>query len=251
MLLMAGGVYALKPNVVIIYGDDVGYGDVGAYGSKLIPTPNIDRLAAEGLRFTDGHCSAGTCTPSRYSLLTGVHGFRHGVAVLPPNAPLTISTEAFTLPELFRQAGYTAGVVGKWHLGIGAKGTPVDWNGEVKPGPLEIDFISSFAALLEEEVPAGEALDSRNMLGALLGKDPDGLPFMIEEAEKRRALRRGDWKYISASKGKKNRGGGPAELYNLKNDPGETRNVIADFPEKAAAMQAELRQLIEQKGIRK
>ena len=62
-----------KPNIVIIYGDDVGYGDVGAYGSTMIPTPNIDRLAAEGLRFTDGHCAAATCTPSRYSLLTGIH----------------------------------------------------------------------------------------------------------------------------------------------------------------------------------
>ncbi|MDP4644252.1 MAG: sulfatase-like hydrolase/transferase, partial [Opitutales bacterium] len=135
---------ATKPNVVIIYGDDVGYGDVGAYGSKLIPTPNIDRLAEGGLRFTDGHCSAATCTPSRYSLLTGVHGFRDGVSILAPNAPLSISTEILTLPKLFKQAGYTTGVVGKWHLGIGAKGEPVDWNGDVKPGPLEIGFDSSF-----------------------------------------------------------------------------------------------------------
>ena len=64
-----------KPNVIIIYGDDVGYGDVGAYGSKLIPTPNLDRLAAEGIRFTDGHATASTCTPSRYGMLTGRHGF--------------------------------------------------------------------------------------------------------------------------------------------------------------------------------
>ena len=133
-----------KPNVVIIYGDDVGFGDVGIYGSTLIPTPNIDRLAKEGLLFTDGHCSAATCTPSRYSLLTGVHGFRDGVAILPPNAPLTISTKALTLPKLFQQAGYSTGVVGKWHLGLGEKGTPVDWNGDVKPGPLEIGFDHSF-----------------------------------------------------------------------------------------------------------
>jgi len=105
-----------KPNVVIIYGDDVGFGDVGAYGSEMIPTPRIDGLASEGLRFTDGHCSAATCTPSRYSLLTGVHGFRDGVSILPPNAPLTISTEILTLPKLFQKAGYTTGVVGKWHL---------------------------------------------------------------------------------------------------------------------------------------
>ncbi|GAA5497010.1 N-acetylgalactosamine-6-O-sulfatase [Rubritalea halochordaticola] len=135
---------AEKPNIVFIYGDDVGYGDVGAYGSKLIPTPNIDKLVSEGLMFTDGHCSAATCTPSRFSLLTGVHGFRHGVRVLPPNAPLTISTEALTLPKMFKQAGYNTAVIGKWHLGIGAKGTPVDWNGDVKPGPLEIGFDYSF-----------------------------------------------------------------------------------------------------------
>ena len=70
-----------KPNVVIVYGDDVGYADVGAYGAKLIPTPNIDKLASQGLRFTDGHCTAATCTPSRFSMLTGIHGFRKGVRI--------------------------------------------------------------------------------------------------------------------------------------------------------------------------
>jgi len=134
----------VKPNVVIIYGDDVGFGDVGVYGSKLIPTPNIDRLAKDGLRFTDGHCSAATCSPSRFSMLTGVHGFRHGVRILPPNAPLSIPTDILTLPKLFQQAGYTTGVIGKWHLGIGKKGVYTDWNNEVKPGPLEIGFSSSF-----------------------------------------------------------------------------------------------------------
>jgi arylsulfatase A-like enzyme len=133
-----------KPNVVIIYGDDVGYGDVGAYGCKDIPTPNIDRLAKESLLFTDGHCSAATCTPSRFSMLTGVHGFRYGVHVLPPDAPLTIPVDVLTLPKLFQQAGYATGVIGKWHLGLGQKGTPVDWNGDVKPGPLEIGFDFSF-----------------------------------------------------------------------------------------------------------
>ena len=90
---------AEQPNVIIIYGDDVGYGDVGVYGSKMIPTPNIDKLAVGGLVFTDGHCSAATCTPSRYSMLTGIHGFRDGVSILPPNAPLSISTEIFDVAE--------------------------------------------------------------------------------------------------------------------------------------------------------
>lgn len=133
-----------QPNVVIIYGDDVGYGDVGAYGSKLIPTPNIDELANKGLLFTDGHCSAATCTPSRYSLLTGIHGFRDNINILPPDAPLSISTKAFTLPKLFKNAGYKTGVIGKWHLGIGTKGVKTDWNSKVLPGPLEIGFDYSF-----------------------------------------------------------------------------------------------------------
>jgi len=77
-------------------------------------------------------------------MLTGVHAFRHGVRILPPNAPLLINTEALTLPKLFKQAGYHTGVVGKWHLGIGEKGVKTDWNGDVKPGPLEVGFDFSF-----------------------------------------------------------------------------------------------------------
>ena len=133
-----------KPNVIIIYGDDVGLGDVGAYGAKLIPTPNIDKLASEGLMFMDGHCTAATCTPSRFSLLTGVHGFRHGVRILAPNAPLAIPTDIMTLPKMFKKAGYDTAVVGKWHLGIGDGKSPVDWNSEVKPGPIEVGFGYSF-----------------------------------------------------------------------------------------------------------
>jgi arylsulfatase A-like enzyme len=144
-LLTAGLLHASdQPNVILIYGDDVGFGDVGAYGSELIPTPNLDALAAGGLRFTDGHSSAATCSPSRFAMLTGSHGFRKGVGILPPNAPLSIDTESYTIADLFKAAGYTTGVIGKWHLGIGSKDSPTDWNGAVKPGPLEIGFDSSF-----------------------------------------------------------------------------------------------------------
>ncbi len=133
-----------KPNIVIIYGDDVGYGDVGVYGSKMIPTPNIDRLASQSLMFTDGHCTAATCSPSLFALLTGMHAFRKNVNILAPQSPLCIPTDILTLPKLFKKANYSTAVIGKWHLGLGKKGAPADWNGEVKPGPLEIGFDYSF-----------------------------------------------------------------------------------------------------------
>lgn len=169
-----------RPNVVIIYGDDVGFGDLGCYGATQIPTPNLDRLAADGLRFTDGHCSAATCTPSRFSLLTGVHGFRRGVRVLPPNAPLTIPTDWLTLPRVFESAGYRTAVVGKWHLGLGERGTPVDWNGDVKPGPLELGFDTSFLLPSTNDRVPCVYLDGHRVLGLdptdplHVGKRPDG-----------------------------------------------------------------------------
>ncbi|WP_139955881.1 sulfatase family protein [Flavicella sediminum] len=160
-----------QPNVIIIYGDDVGYGDVGAYGSKMIPTPNIDKLAKEGLRFTDGHCTAATCTPSRYAMMTGVHAFRNKVNILPPNAPLTFPTDVLTLPKVFQKAGYTTGVIGKWHLGLGEKGVYTDWNNEVKPGPLEVGFDSCFLLPSTNDRVPCVYLEGHKVVG-LSKKDP-------------------------------------------------------------------------------
>lgn len=131
-----------KPNIVIIYVDDLGYGDVGCYGAKQVKTPNVDKLAKEGLRFTDAHCTASTCTPSRYSLLTGSYAFRNKAAILPGDAPLLIKQNTPTLPGMLQQAGYTTGVIGKWHLGLGDGN--INWNEHVKPGPAEIGFNYSF-----------------------------------------------------------------------------------------------------------
>jgi arylsulfatase A-like enzyme len=137
------GATPAKPNVLLIYADDLGYGDVRCYGASRVKTPNIDRLAREGLRFTDAHCSSATCTPSRYSMLTGEYAWRKkGTGVLPGNAPLIIEPGRQTLPSIFKQAGYTTGVIGKWHLGLGRDG--LDWNSEIKPGPLELGFDYSF-----------------------------------------------------------------------------------------------------------
>ena len=127
------------PNIVLIYADDLGYGDASCYGATLVQTPNIDRLAREGLRFTDAHSSSATCTPSRYSMLTGEYAWRRrGTGVLPGDAPLIIEPGRATLATVLQRAGYRTGVVGKWHLGLGAAG--LDWNGEIKPGPLELGF---------------------------------------------------------------------------------------------------------------
>jgi arylsulfatase A-like enzyme len=132
-----------RPNIILIYADDLGYGDVGCYGATRVKTPNIDRLAREGLRFTDGHSASATCTPSRYALLTGEYAWRKkGTGVLPGNATLIISPGSTTLPAVLKKAGYATGVVGKWHLGLGDR--EIDWNGEIKPGPLEVGFDYGF-----------------------------------------------------------------------------------------------------------
>ena len=164
-----------RPNVVLIYADDAGYGDVSAYGGRL-RTPHIDRLAAEGIRFTDAHSAAATCTPSRYALLTGQYAFRQkGTGVLPGSAALIIDPARPTLPRMLQRAGYVTGVVGKWHLGLGPAAGP-DWNGEIAPGPLDLGFTSSFImAATGDRVPT-VYVENRRVVG-LDPRDPIAVSY--------------------------------------------------------------------------
>lgn len=150
----AGGIVKnKKPNVIIMYADDLGYGDVGCYGGERIPTPHIDRLASGGLRFTEGYAAAATCTPSRYSLLTGEYPWRNEeAAILAGDAPLIMASDAPTMPRMFQEAGYSTGIVGKWHLGLGSGG--LDWNQDISPCPLDIGFDYSYIlAATNDRVP--------------------------------------------------------------------------------------------------
>ena len=134
---------AERPNIIYILTDDVGYGDVGCYGATHVKTPNIDRLAKEGTRFTDAHATATVCTPTRYAFMTGRYAWRQpGTGIAPGDSPLLIKPGTVTVPSMLKQAGYTTAVVGKWHLGLGDG--PTDFNGEIKPGPLELGFDYAF-----------------------------------------------------------------------------------------------------------
>ncbi len=144
---------ATKPNVVVIYLDDLGYGDLSCYGGVGLETPNIDALANGGVRFTNGYATSATCTPSRYGLLTGVYPWRNKEArILAGTAPLIIDTAQVTLPKMFKRQGYQTAVVGKWHLGLGLG--DVDWNQRISPGPNEVGFDYAYImAATQDRVP--------------------------------------------------------------------------------------------------
>lgn len=134
-----------SPNVVLILADDIGYGDLGCYGATAICTPNVDRLAAGGIRFTDAHAVAATSTPSRYSLFTGHYAWRRSdTGIARGDAAMIIRPEQSTLADLFHECGYVTGAVGKWHLGLGDVEGKQDWNGFITPGPRDIGFDYSY-----------------------------------------------------------------------------------------------------------
>jgi arylsulfatase A len=117
-IIFVGIAWAKQPNVLILYADDLGFGDLGCYNKKSrIPTPNLDRLASESVRFTDGHSSSGICTPSRFAMLTGRHHWRDFHGIVNAFGGSVFKPERLTLPEMLKEKGYKTAAIGKWHLG--------------------------------------------------------------------------------------------------------------------------------------
>jgi arylsulfatase A-like enzyme len=195
-----------KPNIVFIYTDDLGYGDVSAYGATEIKTPAIDALAKEGILFDNAYATAATCTPSRYSLLTGNYAWRKkGTGVAKGDEALLIDTKRTTLPGVLQSAGYKTGIVGKWHLGLGDENGP-NWNGKISPGPLEIGFDYSYLIpATGDRVPCVFVENHR-----IVNLDPND-PVTVNYKEKV-----GDW-----PTGKEN-----SELLKLKPSQGHNSTIV-------------------------
>jgi len=158
-----------KPNVVVIFADDLGYGDLGCYGARKHKTPNIDRLASEGRKFIDAHSASAVCTPSRYALITGEYPFRanDGKGVwgpLPKNHKLIVDTSHTTIGKIMQHQGYETAVIGKWHLGFGET-TPIDWNGTLKPGPLQLGFDYYFGVPFVNSGPPYVYVENDHVVG--------------------------------------------------------------------------------------
>lgn len=160
-----------KPNVVLIYCDDLGYGDLSSYGATEIATRHIDKLTQNGTKYTNAHSTSATCTPSRYALMTGIYPWRkQGTGVLAGDAKLIVPTDKVTLPKVFKQAGYKTAIVGKWHLGLGGSVTK-NWNQPIRPGPNEVGFDYSFIFPATADRVPTVFLENHSVIG-LEAQDP-------------------------------------------------------------------------------
>lgn len=134
-----------QKNVILMYVDDLGFGDLNCYGSCDVETPNLNKLCKQGLKFNNAYAASAVCTPSRYSILTGRYPFRNNRAhILPGDAQCIIETDTSTIANMFQRAGYHTGIVGKWHLGLSDGSEPIDWNKDINRTPLDCGFDESF-----------------------------------------------------------------------------------------------------------
>jgi len=168
------------PNIILINADDLGYGDLSCYGASKLQTPNIDKLASEGIKFTDAHSASAVCTPSRYALLTGEYPIRHGNLNSPVflKNKLVINTKKETIASILKKAGYTTACIGKWHLGFGTT-QPVDWNKSLTPGPNELGFDYYYGVPVVNSHPPFVYVENHNVVG--LAEDD---PFVYGEKAK-------------------------------------------------------------------
>lgn len=168
------------PHIVVIVADDYGYGSSGCYGAdgKLIRTPNIDRLAREGRRFTDANTTSSVCSPTRYSVMTGRYCWRTSLTheVLGTFSPLHIETNRLTLASLLKRQGYSTAAVGKWHLGYGAADDSPKWRtdyaSELSPGPLDVGFDYHFGVPSNHGDLTGVYVENRFVYGLRSGAIP-------------------------------------------------------------------------------
>ena len=268
------------PNIVLVYADDLGYGDLSCYNpAAAYETPRLDRMAAEGMRFTDAHSPSTICSPSRYGLYTGQVVGRTGRgsrAFEGPGGPSYIRDEDLTVAELLQQAGYRTGVFGKWHVGLtwfdgeGERRVPLiaRWPKRIPAGTVSAqlasttDILATLASLVGHALPDEVAVDSFDLLPVLLGVRAEGDPvrphLLTQSFRGEYQLRRGSWKYLdhAGSGGNDYAKGALAryalperapeatgQLYDLSQDPGETRNLFFEERERREAMQALLREL--------
>jgi len=174
-----------RPNIILILADDLGYADVGCYGAEKIRTPHIDRIAKEGILFTDGHAEASTCTPTRYGFMTGRHAWRSWCkySALSTSAPLLIEEDRVTVASFLKSAGYATSIIGKWHLGYGreegfadnrgdqapnyweTRGKGPDWNGLLTPGPRDNGFDYSYVIPVANSFPPYVMVENERVVG--------------------------------------------------------------------------------------
>ena len=197
-----------KPNVIIILADDLGYGDLGCYGAKNVETPNVDKLAKQGIRFTDAHAIASTSTPSRYSLLTGEYAWRRpGTDVAPGDAGMIIQPTQFTMADMFKSVGYSTCAIGKWHLGLGAETGKQDWNAPLPAALADIGFDHHYImAATADRVPCVFIED-----GKVANYDPSA-PIEVS--------------YYRNFPGEPTGKGNPELCYNMKSSHGHNMSIV-------------------------